>query len=406
MEKLDGKSFDYKFTWWGKKESKKIALEPTTKTLIPSKKDSKNWDTTKNIYIEGDNLDALKILLVGSYRNRIKMIYIDPPYNTGHDFIYNDKYKYHSNWLNMIYPRLILAKKLLTEDGVIFISIDDNEQSNLKKVCDEIFDENNFITQFYWKSRTSQNYTDKYVSNIGEYILCYANNLNFTKEFGKDKSSPANYTNPDNDQRGAWVSSGIIRDDGRRKYEVTSPSGKKHYEAWLYTKENFNKLNDEGRIWWGRNDDAKPRKKSYLKDWDGNPFTSLIIDKDITTEKGTNEVKKLFNGRYFDYPKPVSLLLNLLEMNMGEECYVLDFFSGSASFGHAVMKYNNQHETKIKFILVQIPEETPEKSEAYKSGYKNICEIGKERLRRAGDKILEESTNKDLDIGFKVFKIG
>ena len=432
IEVVDDNEEHYKFTWWGKKESKRVALESTTKTLRPYKKDSKNWDDTGNIYIEGDNLDALKILL-GSYRDRIKMIYIDPPYNTGKDFVYHDNRtetikehlestnqlnddgqllenprtegKYHSNWLNMMYPRLYLAKKLLTKEGIIFISIDDNEIENLKKICNEIFGENNFISQFYWKSRTSQNYSDKYISNIGEYILCYARDLNFTKEFGKDKSSPTNYTNPDNDPRGPWVSSGIIRDDGRRKYEVISPTGKKHYEAWLYTEDNFNKLNEEGRIWWGRDGNAKPRKKSYLKDWDGNPFTSLIVNKDITTEKGTNEVKNLFNARYFDYPKPTSLLLNLLEMNNEKECYVLDFFSGSASFGHAVMEYNSEHDTNINFILVQIPEETNKNSDAFDAGYKNICEIGKERIRLAGDKIVEESDNSDLDIGFKVFKI-
>lgn len=288
IEVVDDGEEHYKFTWWGKKESKRKALESTTKTLRPSIKDSKNWNETENIYIEGDNLDALKILL-GSYRNRVKMIYIDPPYNTGKDFVYHDNRteskkehlentnqlneegqllenpktegKYHSNWLNMIYPRLYLAKKFLTKDGVIFISIDDNEIDNLKKICNEIFGENNFITQFYWKSRTSQNYSDKYISNIGEYILCYAKDINFTKEFGKDKSSPTNYTNPDNDPNGPWVSSGIIRDDGRKKYEVISPTGKKHFEAWLYTEENFNKLNEEGRIWWGRDGNAKPRKK-------------------------------------------------------------------------------------------------------------------------------------------------
>ena len=432
VEVVESNEEHYKFTWWGKNESKRIALEPTTKTLIPSKNDSEKWDSTENIYIEGDNLDALKILL-GSYRNRIKMIYIDPPYNTGKDFVYHDNRtenkkehlentnqlneegqllenpktegKYHSNWLNMIYPRLYLAKKFLTKDGIIFISIDDNEIDNLKKICNEIFGENNFITQFYWKSRTSQNYSDKYISNIGEYILCYANNINFTKEFGKDKSSPTNYKNPDNDPNGPWVSSGIIRDDGRKKYEVISPTGKKHFEAWLYTEDNFNKLNDEGRIWWGRDGNAKPRKKSYLKDWDGNPYTSLIVNKDITTEKGTNEVKNLFNGRFFDYPKPTSLLLNLLEMNNDDDCYILDFFSGSASLAHAVMEYNNNKSVNNKFILVQLPEEIDKKSDAFKAGFKDICEIGKKRIKLAGEKILKESDNKDLDIGFKVFKI-
>ena len=437
-EYVDDTSERYNFIWPGKSEANNESQKRSTGTLRPCKEESKNWDTTQNLYIEGDNLEVLKLLQKG-YFNKIKMIYIDPPYNTGNDFIYSDNYqdnlenylkisgqsidsdnstrkvmlttntesqgRYHSNWLNMMYPRLKLARNLLTDDGVIFISIDDNEIDNLKKICNEIFGENNFITQFFWKSRTSQNYSDKYISNIGEYILCYANNLNYTKEFGKDKSSPTNYTNPDNDPNGPWVSSGIIRDDGRKKYEVTSPTGKKHYEAWLYTEDNFNKLNEEGRIWWGRDGTAKPRKKSYLKDWDGNPYTSLIISKDITTEKGTNEVKKLFNAKYFDYPKPISLLLNLLEMNNSDECYVLDFFSGSASFAHAVMEFNNKNNVNNKFILIQIPEETNDKSTAYKDGYVNICEIGKERIRLAGDKIIEESGNKDLDVGFKVFKL-
>lgn len=361
------------------------------------------------------------------------MIYIDPPYNTGKDFIYHDnlrdterKYleitnqlteegylkenaktegKYHSNWLNMIYPRLILAKNLLTNDGIIFISIDDNEVGNLKLICNEIFGENNFVSLFYWKSRTSQNYSDKYVSNIGEYILCYAKNINLTKCFGKDKSSPTNYKNPDNDPNGPWVSSGIIRDDGRKKYEVISPTGKRHFEAWLYTEDNFNKLNNDGKIWWGKDGNAKPRKKSYLKDWDGNPYTSLIVNKEITTEKGTNEVKKILEGKFFDYPKPTKLLFEFMEMNNEKDSIMLDFFSGSASFAHATLKYNDIYNSMNKFILIQIPESLDKSSKAYKEGYENICEIGKERIRRAGDKIVEESGNTDLDIGFKVFKV-
>ena len=304
-----------------------------------------------------------------------------------------------------MYPRLKLARNLLKDDGVIFISIDDIELNNLVKMCNEIFGENNFISLLYWKSRTSQNYSDKFISNIGEYILCYSKDINHTTEFGKDKSSPTDNKNPDNDTNGPWVSSGIIRDDGRKKYEVVSPTGIKHYEAWLYTKENFIKLNEDGKLYWGKDGSAKPRKKSYLKDWDGNPFVSLISNKDITTEKGTKEVKKLLNGRFFDYPKPKKLLLNLIEMVNTNDSIFLDFFSGSASLAHAVFEHNYENGVNNKFILVQIPEESDEKSEALKNGYKNICEIGKERIRRAGDKILEESENKDLDIGFKVFKL-
>ncbi|MDR0911529.1 MAG: site-specific DNA-methyltransferase [Methanobrevibacter sp.] len=383
-----------------------------------------------------------------NYQNSIDMIYIDPPYNTGNDdFVYPDKFEYtdnklqemfglndeqlkrlksiqgkstHSAWLTFMYPRLYLAKKLLKPEGVIFISIDDNEQANLKLLMDELFGEINFISHQYWKSRTSQNYSDKLISNIGEYILVYAKNITITSEFGKDKSSPTDYKNPDNDVNGAWTSSGIIRDDGRKKYKVTSPTGKEHCEAWLYTEENFNQLNEDGKIYWGKNGDAKPRKKSYLKDWSGNPFISLINNSEITTEKGTNELKELMGERYFDYPKPLKLVLQFLIMNNNKNALVLDFFAGSSTTAHAVMQLNAEDGGNRKFIMVNLPEPTykinnngekiPTKGgeKAFKKGCMDISEFSRKRIRCASQKIQKNNLLNYLgnfDGGFKHYRM-
>lgn len=348
MEKLDGKSFDYKFTWWGKKESKKIALEPTTKTLIPSKKDSKNWDTTKNIYIEGDNLDALKILL-GSHRNKIKMIYIDPPYNTGRNFIYNDKYKYHSNWLNMIYARLILAKKLLTEDGVIFISIDDNEQSNLKKVCDEIFGESNFIAEVSRIATAgSKNDSNLFIKD-NDYVLIYSRDINKVKINKLKRKNTQSY--PKKDENGEFKLRALemqgggedtLEDRPKMGYSIYYNPTSKDYELlddydltnesvydnpsaellnkgyvcirpkkgqndsilgrWRWSKEKFLENLSEvfidveaGRAY------TKDRKKEYLES-----LPSCNIK--FLNGEGTKEISKLFGKKVFSFPKPVDLL--------------------------------------------------------------------------------------------------
>lgn len=456
-EVVDDGEEHYKFTWWGKKEAKKIAKEKITKTLRPSKEDSKNWADTKNIYIEGDNLEALKILL-GSYRNRIKMIYIDPPYNTSSDFIYHDKFdesdrkylestnqltkegylkknadtdgKYHSNWLNMMYPRLYVAKKLLTNDGLIFISIDDNEFTNLKKILDEIFGEKNFVSVLKWKKKKQPSFLSK-VAGIMEYIVVYANNYaSVPKLYGEilsDEDKPI--INTSNNVSERYFNSGILV---RSKNNGTIPKGiyknrsmtieflddiivkdgvtlnKFRAKAkFRSTQENINEFISQNLIFITINnglrrfltDDEKSKRKS---------ITDLILDWG-QNQDGSNELKKLFNinddENIFDNPKPVDLIKNLINTNVYDDSIVLDFFSGSSTSAHSVMEFNSENEGNIKFIMVQIPEEVDKNSKTYKEGYENICEIGKERIRRAGDKIVEESGNNELDIGFKVFKV-
>ena len=434
----------YKFTWWGKKNAMKVAKESTTKTLRPSLNDSKNWDSTENIYIEGDNLDALKILL-GPYRNSIKMIYIDPPYNTGKDFVYNDNFiesneeylerteqvsdegylfenarsngKFHSNWLNMIYPRLILARKLLTDDGVIFISIDDHEIENLKKICNEIFGEENFIATIIWERAYSPVNLKKHISESHDYALCFSKNITKCICNGLRRDDDANdrYQNWDNDPRGPWKSSdlsvGPIVEE--KVYEITTPSGRKVLPpegyCWRLTKSRFEEYVQDNRIWFGHDGNNVPSIKRFLSEVkDTITPMSIWKYKDVGhSQSAKQKLIKLFDGKsYFDYPKPVDLIKRMIELYSNSDDIILDFFSGSATTAHAVMKFNSEIcGSNRKFIMVQIPEETSERSNAYKDGYKNICDIGKERIRRAGDKIIKESNNKDLDIGFKVFKV-
>lgn len=423
----------YKFTWWGKKEAKHVAKASTSKTLRPSKKDSKNWEDTDNIYIEGDNLEVLKVLL-GSYRNSIKMIYIDPPYNTGKDFVYHDNLsesikehlestnqlneegkllenpktegKYHSNWLNMIYPRLYLAKKLLSKDGVIFISIDDNEISNLKKICDEIFGEVCFIGNIVRKRRQSQANLSKNISPIHEYILIYGK-----KEGELLNRAPANideskYKNPDNDERGPYVTMPCTNKGGAR-YSIKTPTGRIIDEEWRFKEETYWNLYNDNKIVFPRGGEGKPRYKLFLEEKKKQGvLPNTWLDNISSNQEATKEIKNIFDGSLiFDTPKPTELIEYLIQLGSNDDDYILDFFSGSATTAEAVIKCNYENNSNRKFILIQIPELTPEKSTAFKSGYKNICEIGKERIRRAGDKILEKSGNKDLDIGFKVFKV-
>lgn len=457
VEVVDNNEEHYKFTWWGKKESKRIALESTTKTLIPSKKDSKDWDTTKNIYIEGDNLDALKILLY-SYRNRIKMIYIDPPYNTGHDFVYKDSRgestqeylestkqlnekgqllenartdgKFHSNWLNMIYPRLYIARKLLTNDGIIFISIDDNELENLKKVCNEIFGEENFIGQLTWyKSQTPSNLSKKIKKNV-EYILCYEKIRNNNKYKGLKKISKSDdpLTKPQNTIKKLTFNPGTLNINMSDKIVKKGIYGTEKYPNKLLNdlivenNTNKNLVEFENKFIWVQDKLIEELEKgtkvnlskklvlSYKKsDYENEVPTNFIgAETGNTTENAGKNLTELFdNIEVFDYPKPVELikfLFNFYKSNENE--ILLDFFSGSASTAEAIFKSNIEENREDKFILVQIPEEIDEKSAKYNAGYKTICDIGKERIRRAGNKILEESSNEDLDIGFKVFKIG
>lgn len=448
----------YEFTWVGKKQSIIEGNRPIRKTLRPSKEESKNWETTENLYIEGDNLDVLK-LLQNSYLNKVKMIYIDPPYNTGNDFVYRDNFKvskedyeeelglfdeeenrlfkntetngrYHSDWCSMMYPRLQLARNLLTDDGVIFISIDDNEVHNLRKICDEVFGEENFVANVVWERAYSPVNLKKHFSECHDYLLCYTKNLNSVVCNGLIRTDDANarYSNPDNDERGVWKSSDlsvgpVIQE---KVYEITTPSGRKvlppNGYCWRLTKERFEQFLSENRIWFGESGNNVPSIKRFLSEVKDRitPMTIWKYSEVGHSQSAAQNLKKLFDDNaYFDYPKPVELLKRCLELYTNNDSIVLDFFSGSATTAHAVMQLNAEDGGNRKFIMVQLPEETDPKSEAYKAGYKNICEIGKERIRRAGKKIEEElkakSTKGDLfegdkevkmvDTGFRVLKV-
>ncbi|OPJ62563.1 site-specific DNA-methyltransferase [Clostridium oryzae] len=446
-EYIDDKEEKYRFEWHGKSKAIRMAQTPSRGTLRPCKAESKNWDTTQNLYIEGDNLEVLK-LLQKSYQNKVKMIYIDPPYNTGNDFVYKDDYKdnlqnyleltgqvdddgkkistnseaggrYHTNWLNMMYPRLRLAKNLLKDDGVIFISIDDNEVSNLKKVCDEIFGESNFVTKFIWKKRTGSNDSQNGVSVDHEYILAY-----FRSEkavFNGVIKTFENYKNPDNDPRGPWMSDNLTCNKTASQrpnlfYSITDPKTGITYNCnsnrvWAYEKERMERIITEDKVIFPRDGKGTPmykRHKAEVKS-DKKPYSSLV-DTQINSV-ATKELRDTLNAQIFSYPKSVNLLAQLIGQgtNKYNKDIVLDFFSGSSTTAHAIMQLNSQNQGNRKFIMVQLPEPTDETSEAYKAGYKNICEIGKERIRRAGDKIVEENKDKEgienLDIGFKVFKL-
>lgn len=437
----------YEFTWVGKKASIVEANKPIRKTLRPCKEESVNWDNTENLYIEGDNLEVLK-LLQESYLNKVKMIYIDPPYNTGNDFIYNDDFKmtseeyaeeiseldedgnrmfkntdtngrFHSDWCSMIYSRLMLARNLLSDDGVIFISIDDNEQANLKKCCEEIFGAQNFVAQLIWERAFSPKNDAKFVSNSHDYVLMFAKNISqyIIGRLPRTAEANARYSNPDNDPRGVWMSSDISVKtyNAECDYPITTPSGRiiepPAGRCWRLSKKSFLERLQDNRIWFGPDGNSVPRIKRFLTDLkhDGMAPTSIMFFKDVGhSQEGAQEVSKLLNGGYFNGPKPQRLMKRLLTLaNLQSDAIVLDFFSGSASMAHAVMSQNAEDSKQIKYIMVQLPENTDKKSEAYKAGYKNICEIGKERIRRAGKKIKEEAPliTQNLDIGFRVLKL-
>ena len=461
----------YEFTWVGKKAAIVEANKPIRKTLRPCVAESQDWDTTENLYIEGDNLEVLK-LLQESYLGKVKMIYIDPPYNTGNDFIYADDFKmeseewkvesgewseegdrlfkntdsngrFHSDWCSMIYSRLMLARNLLTDDGVIFISIDDNEVDNLKNICNEVFGECNLVAEIPWQSRASiQNDTDFSVNH--EYICVYAKRRRQENRRLKDSNykewhrrdsfvckplplDKSKFENPDNDPRGPWKADPFDAPNIRPNltYAVTNPvTGEQHLpprgRCWRISPDKFSSALADGRIIFGKDGKGRPQMKSFYEEKkefgsvDNSWFTSERIG---TTTNGTKEVMELFGGQpYFDKPKPTSLLRKIVDLaNVQEDDIILDFFSGSATTAHAVMQLNAEDGGHRKFIMVQLPEPCDEKSEAYKAGYKNICEIGKERIRRAGEKILKEqlannnstlnSPNSKLDIGFRVLKL-
>lgn len=435
----------YEFTWVGKKASIVEANKPIRKTLRPIVQDSLEWEKTANLYIEGDNLEVLK-LLQESYLSKVKMIYIDPPYNTGNDFIYNDDFKmtdsdyaeelgvysedgerlfkntdsngrFHSDWCSMIYSRLLLARNLLSDDGVIFISIDDNEVYNLRKICDEIFGRDGFVSEFVWKSR--QNKDNRNVTGVSidhEYIICYQKTGGLRAVKGSERKTEQ-YKNPDGDPRGPWASAnmaGLLPADQRPNchYDLINPATGINYGrpemGWRYDKNTMAKLIEEDRIIWPDSPNGRPRKKSFLSEIsEVLPGYSSIVGEDIYTRTATLELGKLFEKKYFDFPKPVQLIKDFIEQATSQDDIILDFFSGSATTAHAVMQLNAESGGNRKFIMVQLPEETEEKSEARKAGYKTICDIGKERIRRAGELFKSENplTTQNLDFGFRVFKL-
>ena len=438
---IDENPEKYNFTWPGKIQAIKESQKTSYGTLRPCKEESKNWDSTKNLYIEGDNLEVLK-LLQKSYNNKIKMIYIDPPYNTGKDFIYSDNYKdnlenylelsdqvvkgereresigiklstntetmgrYHSNWINMMYPRLKLARNLLSDKGVIFISIDDNEIENIKRLCNEIFGEICFIGTIVRKRRQSQANLSKNISPIHEYILIYGKNEGELLNRAPAIIDESKYKNPDNDKRGVYVTMPCTNKGGSR-YEIKTPTGRIIDEEWRFKEETYWNLFNDNRIVFPKGGNGKPRYKLFLEEKKKQGvLPNTWLDNLSSNQEASKEIKSLFNDKLiFDTPKPVELIKYLINLGSNANDIILDFFAGSSTTAEAIFKSNSKEYSNKKFILVQIPESTNEKSIAYKEGYTNICEIGKERIRRAGDKILEESDNKDLDIGFKVFKL-
>lgn len=443
---VEGKEERYQFTWPDKKKAILSANAPISETLRPCREESVDFDDTENLYIEGDNLDVLK-LLQETYLGSIKMIYIDPPYNTGNDFVYDDDYseefeeymdnsgqydevgnrliknmdsngRFHTDWLNMLYPRIKIARNLLKDSGVMFISIDDHEQENLKKICDEIFGAKNFVAQLVWERAYSPKNDAKYISNSHDYILTYAKNIE-TFQIGRlprTEEANARYKNPDNDSRGIWKPSdmSVKTYNAECDYPITTPSGRviepPTGRCWSLSKKAFLERLQDNRIYFGEDGNSVPCIKRFLSElkFDGMAPTSILFYQDVGhSQEGAKEVTKLLEAGVFDGPKPVRLISRLITLaNLEENDIVLDFFSGSSSTAHGVLQENLITGRQNKYIMVQIAQETAPNSEAYKAGYHNICEIGKERIRRAGKKILEENPDtKDLDIGFRVLKL-
>lgn len=437
----------YVLNWAGKSEAFKILQTPSTKTLIPAKEESVNFDDTEHIFIEGENLEVLKVLQK-SYFGKVKMIYIDPPYNTGNDsFIYPDKFsetkadyakrvgdkdeegymtkdgmfkknskengQYHSNWLNMMMPRLYLAKNLLKQDGVIFVSIDDNEVHNLRLLMNEIFGEENFVASIIWEKKFSPQNDAKYLSENHDYVICFAKSISSLeiKLLPRTEELNSRYKNLDNDKRGVWTSGDLLRKDRQKSgvYTILGPSGKEHNpptgRSWRVSKSKFDEMVNDNRIWFGENGENVPRIKRFLKEvQDGTKATTLWKYKQVGhNQEASQEVRKLFSGEsYFDTPKPVRLINQIIKLTTNENDLILDFFSGSGTTAHAVMALNARDGGNRKSISVQLPELCDEKSEAYKAGYKTIADIAKERVRRAGKKIEEELKQQMDDLKAKI----
>lgn len=439
----------YEFTWVGKKAAIVEANKPIRKTLRPCMAESKDWDTTENLYIEGDNLEVLK-LLQESYLGKVKMIYIDPPYNTGHDFVYPDSFvmdtdvydsasgyfdedgnvnysrvnengrpRYHSDWCSLIYSRLILSRNLLCENGVIFISIDENEVHNMRKICDEVFGEANFISQLGWQKVYSPKNQARYFSNDYEFVLCYCKNISTFSigELPRTEAMNARYKNPDNDPRGDWKPGDCVGNGVRKNgyYDVTGPTGKvfnvpegKH---WVYAPDTMSRLIAENRIWWGKDGNSFPAVKQFLADVGGRKASSLLMYEDYGhTDMAKKDLIKLFPDLVkvpFDTPKPVKLIKMLATLGTEDSDIVLDFFAGSATTAQSIFELNAEKGTNRRFVLVQLPEPLLDNDEANEKGLITISDVAKERIRRAGDKIKSESpmTTQDLDIGFRVLKL-
>lgn len=450
---IEDKEERYRFEWNGKSKAIRIAQTPSTGTLRPCKEESKDWDTTQNLYIEGDNLEVLK-LLQKSYQNKVKMIYIDPPYNTGGEFVYPDDYRdsiknylkitnqvdekgkiigtnsdengrYHTDWLNMIYPRLRLAKNLMIDDGIIFISIDNNEIHNMRKICDEIFGEENFIEEIIWKNKYGSGAQTRGFIEVHEYILAYSKTpISFlTSEL--DEEGQKSYAKKDEkyQSRGGYITQPLMtRSLGDRenlKYSIYY-NGEEIVpnKQWVWSKDRLEKAIENNEVEFNKKPDGtySVRAKKYLYNEDGTMRRGkpISILNGPFNQEGTQENREMFNGKVpFDFTKPSALIKYLISMEINEkkdkEFIVLDFFSGSSTSADAVMQLNAYDNGNRKFIMVQLPEVIKNKSEAYSLGFRNICEIGKERIRRAGEKIKEENRHKhgieDLDIGFKVFKL-
>ena len=446
-EVVEGNEERYQFTWPGKRDAIRLANSPIAATLRPVREDSVDFDNTQNLYIEGDNLDVLK-LLRETYLGKVKMIYIDPPYNTGNDFVYEDDFsqaageylansgqyddqgnrlvantesngRFHTDWLNMIYPRLKVARDLLTEDGVIFISIDDNEVENLRKICDEIWGHNNFLAQIVWERAYSPINLMKHFSPSHDYVLVYAKNpeLAFCNGIPRSKEANDRYSNPDDDPRGVWKPSDLSVGPAVESniYPITTPSGRivepPAGRSWSLSRNAFRERLQDNRIWFGPNGDSVPSMKRFLSELRKSGITPMTIWKYEEvghSQEATQSLAKLFDGKkYFDYPKPVGLIKRIIALYSQQDSIILDFFSGSATTAQSIFELNIDDTGSRKFILVQLPEKTAEGSPANRDGYKSICDIAKERIRRAGKKIKADAglMGQDLDIGFRVLRL-
>ena len=445
----------YQLNWAGKTDAYRTFQSPTFNTLAPCQSESVDFNQTQNIFIEAENMEALKILQK-SYAGKVKMIYIDPPYNTGSDsFIYPDKFSetrkeyaqrvgdtdtdgylkrdgvfqgafrknskenghYHSNWLSMMLPRLHLAKTLLRDDGVIFISIDDNEQAQLKLLCDEVFGAENFVGEVIWERAYSPVNLKRHFSESHDYLLCYAKNKDLAVCNGLKRNDEANsrYSNPDNDSRGIWKSSDLSVGPAIESniYEITTPSGRKVLPpsgySWRLNKERFQEFVSDNRIWFGETGNNVPSIKRFLSEVK-NTVTPMTIWKyqDVGhSQSASQDLKRLFDNKaFFDYPKPTNFVQRMLELYSNSDSIIMDFFSGSGTTAHAVMQLNAEDGGNRRYICVQLPEECDPKSEAAKAGFANIAEIAKERIRRAGSQISGSlKDNQSVDTGFKVFKL-